>query len=103
MFEFNPKSENDPRAVFANQVCQLLLYKHKGNVYNAIIDIPDIRESFGENVRNIYELVDSEIPLFALYDLERHDKDNYGFNDAEYAAAKERALRACVEYYTQKQ
>jgi hypothetical protein len=90
MFEFK-KDNQDQRAEFANDVCQLIIDKHHGVIEAAAGSLKKIRAYFNENVRNIYELVDSEIPLFALYELMNNGADNYGFTWEEYNDALERS------------
>ena len=43
--------------------------------------------------------MDSEIPLFALYELMTHDVDNWDFTEEEYEAALVRTRIACVDFY----
>lgn len=99
MFDFDLESATDSRSTFANMVCKLLVEKYEKDFYKAIENIEPIYESFFENVRNIYELVDERIPLFALYELKKHGKDNWDFTEEEYQEAINRALNACAEFY----
>jgi hypothetical protein len=99
MFEFIGKDEEfDYRSEFANDVCRLLL-KAKGFNFISNEDIEPIYNHFEDHVRNVYELIDSEIPLFALYELRKHGADNYGFTEVEYQQAILNAQKACSEYF----
>ncbi len=101
-FKFsNPYSELDSRSVFANNVCRLLVEKHGGIFDDAVDDLEETYNHFEEHVRNIYELISSEIPLFALYDLKRYGADNWSFTQTEYEEALTRANVACYEYYVE--
>ncbi len=93
------KTKFDSRSDFANMVCKLLYEKHKGEVYNALLELPPIYDAFEAHVDNIYELVSDEIPLFYLYELNKHGADNWGFTDKEYAKEKKKALESCIKIY----
>lgn len=99
MFEFNLKSEKDERSVFANSVCKLLVEKHKGDLTEAVKELAPIYRSFFNNVRNIYELVSREIPLFALYELLNYGKDNFDFSEKEYQLSVSKTQKACIDFY----
>lgn len=98
-FTFIPKNGTDARAIFANQVCQLLYDTNSGDMPNIIIEIKPFYDHFREFVRNVYELIDSEIPLFALYELKTLGADNWDFSNEEYDGAISRAIKACTDYY----
>lgn len=100
-FEFYPANHNDfdPRSVFANRVCKLLVKLSGGDPLKAISGMGPMYDDFFEFVRNIYELVEHEIPLFALYELHKHDADNWGFNKEEHNKAILSAMKACENYY----
>jgi hypothetical protein len=101
MFEFykyEPFTELG-RDDFANIVCKLLVDKNNGNLDNAINEIEPIYDNFFGHVRNIYELVNKHIPLFALHELMKHEKDDWGFTEEEYLEAISRTREACIEYY----
>lgn len=99
MIEFIKKSDCDERSKFANDVCQLLVDASDKSIITSLERIEEVYNHFEEHVRNVYELIDSEIPLFRLYDLVRLDKDNWGYSEAEYKTNKQIALKACVSYY----
>ena len=61
---------NDYRAKFANSVLKLLWNKHGNSCSAALLeDVAIQRVYFDEYVRNIYEVINDEIPLFAWHDL----------------------------------
>lgn len=101
MFEFVTKREafNKHRADFANRVCKLVYNKCENNIEKAIMEIEPLYDDFEGNVRNIYELIDSHIPLFAFFELKKYGANNFGFNDEEYNEAIENTKKACIEYY----
>ena len=91
----------DPRSVFANRVCKLYL-KGKKPLHIMVDELDEfglIYNDFEEFVRNIYELIENEIPLFALYELSKHGASNWGFSKEEYNNARERTIKACEKYY----
>lgn len=101
-FEYNIGDNLDFRSDFANDVCKLLVDKYNGDYMEAVKNIDNIYEHFFDNVRNIYELVDNEIPLFALYELLQDGAiDNFGFGDEDeelddtYEACLDRTKKAC--------
>jgi len=98
-FTFIDKSEIDERAAFANAVCQLLYDKHYGNLDVLATVVEPIYNNFQGCVRNIYELIGSQIPLFALYELKTYGAKNWDFTKKEYADALSRAEKACRDYY----
>lgn len=97
--EFVDKSEISYRSKFANDVCQLIIDKNNKSLIDSLKEIGDIYDHFEIHVKNIYELIDSEIPLFCLYDLIRHGRHNWHITEEEYAENKLTALRACSKYY----
>jgi len=87
------------RSVFANDICQLLVDKNYGDISKALSQLKPIYDGLFECVDNIYELVDSEIPLVSLYRLYDLGADNWGFEKHEYKEAIEKTKKACKEYY----
>lgn len=98
-YEFINKSECDERAKFANAVCQLLVDSHRKDITEALANVKPLFDHFHEHVRNVYELIDTEIPLFALHELMTLPADNWGFSEEEHYNAKLRTLKACNQYY----
>lgn len=99
MYEFVNKSECGERAKFANDVCQLLVNANQRCITTALANVKPIYDHFEEHVRNVYELIDTEIPLFALHELMTLPPDNWGMTEEEHNAAKMRSLKACMQYY----
>jgi len=98
MFEFN-KNNLSYRAEFANDVCKLLVKNHNNDIELSIQHVEKIYNYFEEYVRNIYEIIGDEIPLFALYRLKKHGADNYGFTDEEYEVNIKKCIEACKNFY----
>jgi len=99
-YTYKGLTELDERSKFANKVCKLLVNKYRGNAEVATHFLTPIYDDFEEHVRNIYELIDTEIPLFALYELLREDaKDNFGLTDEELSKAIQDTKDACKKYY----
>lgn len=99
MYKFKKVKELDYRSKFANRVCKLLYDKHNGDLDKAAEEGVPFYEGFEELIRNIYELVDSEIPLYALWYLRKHGADNFGFDEEEYKQAEQNCIDACHKYY----
>lgn len=103
MFKFETNFENlDPRSKFANDICQLVIDKHHGDFEKSLVEIKPIYNHFENHVRNVYELINKEIPLFTLYELITHGKDNYGITEYEYQEAINITKQACNTYYIEK-
>lgn len=90
----------DGRSIFANRILQLLYEKHNGDLDKACEEAEPFFEDLEEYIRNIYELVDSEIPLYAYYRLKKYGADANDFSDEEYLEILEDTKQACKIYYT---
>tara|TARA_R110000772_G_scaffold43995_7_gene101285 strand:+ start:11128 stop:11442 length:315 start_codon:yes stop_codon:yes gene_type:complete len=100
-FEFVNKLEaNEGRSGFANSICKLLYTQAGGNIDKAIKEGEDLFIGLEDHVRNIYELIDSEIPLIAYYELKKYGADNWGFDDSEYDKSINNSINACKNYYS---
>lgn len=100
MFEFENINElDDVRSIFANRVCKLLFQKHEGNLEKAMKEGEIFFKEFEILIRNIYEIVEQEIPLYALFRLRKYGADNFGFDDTEYQDAENNCINACKLYY----
>lgn len=101
-FKFIRKEEafEGGRSGFANRICKLIHQQNGGDIDKSIKEGEYIFNDLNEFVRNIYELIDTEIPLMAYAELKEHGADNYGFSDEEYEQALESSKKACVEYYS---
>lgn len=99
-FDFETDFENlDDRSVFVNMICKLIFDKHNGDLDNAIIEAEPYFCGMEEYIRNIYELTDTEIPLYAYYRLLRYGAVNWGFEDDEYQEKITKTIDACRLYY----
>lgn len=96
-FEFIPKEDafDGDRSGLANNVCKLLYQKYKDDLDVAIIEGEIFFDGFEAVIRNIYELIDREIPLYAYYELMKPDADNWGFDEEEYKTAISNTIEAC--------
>lgn len=99
-FDFKTDLENlDERSVFANRICKLIFEKHSGDLDKAIIEAEPYFNDLEEFIRNIYELVEFEIPLYAYYRLLKYGADNWGFEENEYQEKITKTRDACRLYY----
>lgn len=98
-FVYNINGNLDERSIFANKICSLLVSKHNNNINIALENFDSLNANIHNFVRNVYELVDCEIPLMGLFDLLCHNADNWDFTEEEYNAAIERAYEACRNMY----
>lgn len=93
--------ELSDRAIFANKICKLIYQKHKGDINLALEEYKDLDGYLHEYVRNIYELIQDEIPLMAYHDLIEDGASNYDLSDEEYEEAKRRCIEAAKIYYNE--
>ena len=99
-FEFEPDLEClDDRSVFANRICKLIFQKHNGNLDKAIVEAEPIFNDLERFVRNIYELVETEIPLYAYFQLLKYGANNWRFDQNEYKQKIAKTQDACIVYY----
>lgn len=100
-YVFIPPSEivEGGRSSFANRICKLIYEKHDGNIDAAILEAEPFFNDLEEHVRNIYELICNEIPLWAYWYLLKHGADNFGFTESEYQTAIHNSIHACIDYY----
>ena len=102
MFEYlNLKKVKDDRSLFVNDILRLLVEKNNGD-FTATIKSKEFKkfyEHINNNIADVYELADSEIPLLGLYELEKFGADNYDMNKEKFAEAIERTKKACELYY----
>lgn len=95
----------DDRAVFANIACKLLYQKYNGQFSSVTFqnELRILRSYFEEYVRNIYEVIHDEIPLFAWADYLRYgyDKDQW-CDDTELTEEQyvKIIFDACKKYYS---
>ncbi len=99
-FDFRTDLETlDERSVFANRICKLIFEKHNGDLDKAIVEAEPYFNDLEEFVRDIYELAENEIPLYAYYNLLNCGKDNWGFDENEYKEKILKTQNACRFYY----
>lgn len=91
----------DERAKFANKVCLLQVKHYCYDFYEAADNLEDIYQMFDENVRNIYELIDTQIPLFVLYELIHLDKDDWLLEVLKITKqeAIDQVILDCISFY----
>lgn len=87
------------RSNFANRVLKLIYQKNNYDIDKSIIEAEPFFDDFEEHVRNIYELISSEIPLYAYYELKKYGADNFGLTDDEYIEAINNTITASNRYY----
>lgn len=97
--KFNSRNNNDERSEFANDICQLIVEKFNNDIVLASKHIEKYFNYFDYHVRNIDELIEGEIPLFALYQLEKYGADNWGYSEKQYEKALDTTKKACIKYY----
>lgn len=59
----------------------------------------ELFEFLDEHIRNIYELIDTETPMWALYELNKFGAEGLDLTDEEYELAKKRTITACHNFY----
>ena len=89
----------DYRSIFANRVLKLIYQKHNGDLEKSMDEAELFFKDFEDIIRNFYELVYDEVPLYAYYRLLKYGADAYGLTEAEYLKAKETTRSACEFYY----
>lgn len=89
----------DSRSIFVNRICKLLYEKYGGDSYAAIKLEKSYFKDFEEHIRNIYQFIDTEIPLYAFYELNQNGSNGLDMTDDEYAVALYNTAIACIEYY----
>lgn len=100
MFEFKKDLNSlDEKSIFANRICKLVYQKHDGNLDYSIRELAPYFQDLKTFVRNIYELIGSEIPLFAYYQLIKFGANNWDFTELEYTEVLNRTIEACHYYY----
>ncbi len=99
------KTNMDSRAEFANDVLQLLYDKYDGDIENDnfLEELKSLYNQFEEYVRNIYETIIDDIPLFLYHDyLEARGQDDIyceRFEDMSLPDIIEAVKAECHEFY----
>ncbi len=95
-----PTPDLNHRSIFANAVLKLIYQKHDGDLDAAVEEAKPFFEHFENNIRNIYELIDDEIPLYSYYNLlEADEPDDLDLTEDEYKQSIINAKAACELYY----
>ena len=90
----------DYRSDFANAICKLIYQKNNGDIDASAKEFAKFDGYLSEYVRNIYEVISDEIPLWAYYKLINGDASDYDLNQEEYVEAKRRCVEACKVFYS---
>lgn len=91
----------DGRSIFANLICKSIYKLHNGDIDTAIKNKETIKifDGLEDNVKNIYELIEFEIPLFAYYRLLKYKASNWDMDKKEYTKAINNTKQACIDFY----
>jgi len=87
LYTGNPPDTNDCRVVFMNNICQLVWDKHEGRIDDMRSELMVLHDQAEENIRNVYELFQTDIPLIGLAYLQTHDPDNWGWTKEQHNLA----------------
>jgi hypothetical protein len=100
MFEFkDPSTIEDSRALLCNRIFKLIYQKNSGEMIASFNDASTLYDLLEDNIRNVYELIEDQIPFWAYRNLLRYGKDNYGFTEEEYETAIKNCITAIKAYY----
>lgn len=101
MYKFKTDLDNlDERSDFANRICKMIYQKNGGDIDASVKEAEPFFDDLYAFVRNIYECIDTEIPLCAYWELLEYGKDNYDFTEEEYQEVIQNSKDACVLYYS---
>jgi hypothetical protein len=106
-FNFRNDLENlDDRSKMANMMLKLIYQKHNGDLYKCLPEVRKLKCYLEEHVRNIYEVIDEQVPLIRYYDLMLLSGDKYLYartlefdSEENYQLAIKKANAACFLYY----
>lgn len=94
----------DPRAEFANTVFTMLYQKYNGNFKSVAfqLEAKQLYYYFDEYCRNIYEVIDNQIPMMAWVRYLNYGYDPTMFDEGEMTEEKwlDRIYTACKKYYS---
>jgi len=100
-YKFESPKNLDERSKFANRVLKLIYQKHNGDLTAAVKESEPFFNDFEIHIRNIYELIPVEIPLYAYYELIQesgdHGEDNFGYTQEEYDEVKAKNPNANIK------
>jgi hypothetical protein len=98
MFNINT---GDSRAEFANRIFKLLWQKNNGDIDSVIIEAQPFIRLLIIHVKNIYELVEHEIPLIAYIAYSNEDAmTNFDYSKEELEKHLQEAKKACILFYS---
>ena len=105
----NPEEIVDERSLFVNNVCKLIynsveLVSERPKDFNILFEKIEIfLHGFEQNIYNFYELIETEIPLVALYNLRDKTEamENYGLTEQQYSDSYQQSIYCCILYYRQ--
>jgi len=99
-FEFvSDFNKLDNRSISINETLKKIYENNGGDLNASIVEASSYLKTVDETIRNVYEVVESEIPLYAYHNLMTLGADNYGFTDAEHETALSNTITACRDYY----
>lgn len=96
-FEFKPLEDLNSVSIIVNNECQKLLDKH--SLYSAIKNLEHLYNDCKSKYPELINLIDTEIPLFAYYELRLFGKDNWSMTENTYHNALCNCKDKCFEYY----
>jgi hypothetical protein len=100
MRDFLEPTNLDYRAIFANRVLKLIYEKHNGDLDKAVIEAAPFFEEMDEIIRNVYELIDSQIPLWNYNRVKNCAKEQLGYKTEEEREEElAKTIGACRVYY----
>jgi hypothetical protein len=100
MRDFLVPTNLDYRAIFANRVLKLIYEKHNGDLDKAVVEAAPFFEEMDEIIRNVYELIDSEIPLWKYNYVKNGTKEQLGYETEEEREEElAKTIKACRVYY----
>lgn len=103
MFDFETDLEQlDERSKFVNKICKLLYDKFNGDLNEAITYDKQLFNDIDYHIKNIYQFVENEIPLYAYYRLSFYGPEDYDLTLEEYQEAMNKTINACLLYYENK-
>lgn len=94
---------DDDRSAFANDIFKLIYNKYYGEFSNILMlkESSDMVDRLYEHVRNIYEVIDSEIPMMAYIQVYKNGSNGYSeweeYSDSE---ALDIIESYCHKYYS---
>lgn len=96
--------ENDDRAKFANTCLKRIWQSTEPFSTEQMQAVKELYLYFNEYVRNVYEVITDEIPLFAYYNAVKHGPYNVGWdeimdNGADEVDILDHIKFACCNFY----